>query len=113
MARAMIFADGENLVFRYQHLLKEKKTPKTDTVHEADTFVWNPIVTSLLAGHASQIATAELVRTNYYPSVHGDPTLGKQNCPHLSVPTMCLAGRIFSRRNRPTRFYEERGLWEA
>jgi uncharacterized LabA/DUF88 family protein len=61
----MAFADGENLVFRYQELLKSKRLPNTQVVvHEADAFVWSSQVTLW--------TDMDLLRVTYYTSVVGD-----------------------------------------
>jgi uncharacterized LabA/DUF88 family protein len=41
--RMMIFIDGENLVFRYQEMLKLGYVPHADVVHEPDVFVWREV----------------------------------------------------------------------
>jgi len=42
LGRMMVFVDGENLVCRYQEMLKNR-TPRDEVEHEQDTFVWQPI----------------------------------------------------------------------
>ena len=44
--KTIIFADGENLVHRYQSLLAEGKIPKGDVLHKKDAFVWHPLITN-------------------------------------------------------------------
>ena len=40
--RVIAFADGENLVLRYQDTLKDGRTSKSDVVHISDLVVWHP-----------------------------------------------------------------------
>lgn len=59
-----IFADGENLVCRFQELLLAGRKPVSDVVHEKDTFVWCPQLTAW--------TLMDVRRVNYYTSVVGD-----------------------------------------
>lgn len=63
--RMMVFADGENLVFRYQEMVRKGLTPRDDMKHEADVFVWTDGFTHLAQQH-------EVIRTTYYTYVVGD-----------------------------------------
>lgn len=58
------FADGENLVFRYEAMVKGGRKPKAEVVHEPGIFVWSPRV--------SLWTEMDLLRVNYYTSVVGD-----------------------------------------
>jgi uncharacterized LabA/DUF88 family protein len=60
----LIFVDGENLVLRYQEMLKAGRRPAPDNVHVADSFIWNQRV---LNDHIWN-----LKRVSYYTSVVGD-----------------------------------------
>ena len=63
----MAFADGENLVARYQAVLAAgTATPKRDTLHEKDIYVWNQAFTI----QARQ--SYEILRVTYYTSAVGD-----------------------------------------
>ena len=62
--KVVAFVDGENLVLRYQDMLKVGHTPKETVVHEPDSFVWSPDVTLW--------TDMDLVRVIYYTSVVGD-----------------------------------------
>jgi len=62
--RAILLVDGENLVFRYQEMLKAGRKPLPDVVHLPDVFVWHDSVTT----HAAFGYT----RVCYYTSVVGD-----------------------------------------
>lgn len=64
--RMMVFADGENLVFRYQDMLKRGFVPQDDVAHEQDTFVWTRGFTQLAIQH-------EVLRATYYTYAVGDP----------------------------------------
>lgn len=62
--KTLIFVDGENLVFRYQEMLKAGRKPKASTIHIPDCFVWNE---HIFDGHFWKIK-----RLSYYTSVVGD-----------------------------------------
>jgi len=64
-SRLMGFADGENLVCRYQNTLeKEGLVPRDDITHERDVLVWHPSFTHLASFH-------EILRVTYYTSMAG------------------------------------------
>jgi len=63
--RMMVFIDGENLVFRYQEMVKRGFVPRDDMKHEADVFVWIDGFTHLGQQH-------EIIRARYYTYVVGD-----------------------------------------
>ena len=58
------FVDGENLVFRYQELLKAGRKPKATTQHILDVAVWSNVIYDK--------AAVDLQRINYYTSTVGD-----------------------------------------
>jgi uncharacterized LabA/DUF88 family protein len=64
LKKVLAFADGENLVFRYQELLAQGKLPKPDVVHVKNQFVWHPKVTTW--------SMFDLIRVSYYTSMVGD-----------------------------------------
>jgi uncharacterized LabA/DUF88 family protein len=65
--RIAMFADGENLVFRFQDMVAAGRTPLKCVVHERDCYVWSP----LLIWNPS-IPDCQLVtRIHYYTSVAG------------------------------------------
>ena len=61
--KVIAFVDGENLVFRYQDMLKNGRAVREDVVHEADVFVWSPQVTLW--------TDMDLLRVTYYTSIVG------------------------------------------
>lgn len=61
----MVFVDGENLVFRYQSMLKRGFVPRDDLVHEPDVYVWHSSFTQLAQQH-------EILRVTYYTYATGD-----------------------------------------
>lgn len=66
--RTIGFVDGENLVMRYQAMLKAGSKPKNSNLHENDTFAWSPEI--------STWSMFDFVRINYYASTTGDsPTV--------------------------------------
>jgi uncharacterized LabA/DUF88 family protein len=62
--RTIGFADGENLVMRYQAMLKAGAKPRNGVVHENDCFVWHPEITNW--------SMFDFIRFNYYTSTAGD-----------------------------------------
>jgi uncharacterized LabA/DUF88 family protein len=62
--KVIAFFDGENLVMRYQDMLKNGQKPKSGVIHIPDRFVWHHDMTlwSLM----------DLVRVNYYTCVVGE-----------------------------------------
>lgn len=62
--RLMVFIDGENLVFRYQSMLKGGRTPIANVVHEPDVFVWRKSVTTN--------GDYDMLRATYYTYAVGD-----------------------------------------
>lgn len=65
--RTMIFADGENLVFRYQSLLKEGLKQRDDVQHIEDVFTWSSAITMPEGFYIYQV-----IRAYYYTSATGD-----------------------------------------
>jgi hypothetical protein len=64
--RLMIFADGENLVNRYQSMLEKGWTPRNDNVcHIPDVLIWHSSFSTL-------IRMDEVIRATYYTYVVGD-----------------------------------------
>jgi uncharacterized LabA/DUF88 family protein len=60
----MVFADGENLVNRYQAMVSDGYVPRDDMYHEKDVAVWTPGFTHLANDH-------EIIRVTYYTYVVG------------------------------------------
>ncbi|WP_340123767.1 NYN domain-containing protein [Methylobacter svalbardensis] len=65
--RVMMFVDGENLVFRYQEMLRQGRIPQADITHKSDVYVWSP-KTVLLNGYF------EVERATFYTYTTGDNT---------------------------------------
>jgi len=63
--RIMVFVDGENLVFRFQEMLRQGYVPREGLFHEPDVAVWDPSFTYLAHFH-------EILRVTYYTYVVGD-----------------------------------------
>ena len=65
MAHRLIgFADGENLVFRYQDMVKKGAKPKEDVVHVPDLLAWHPDIT--------EAYICDITRISYYQTCFGD-----------------------------------------
>lgn len=62
--KTFIFADGENLVMRYQAMLAQGHRPKKGIKHIPDVFVWHPGITTW--------SVMDLQRVTYYSSATGD-----------------------------------------
>ena len=74
--KTISFADGENLVLRYQSMLEEGRKPKPGVVHKSDAFVWSPDVTKF--SHWS------LMRVAFHTSLVGDDVLVQELSEHIS-----------------------------
>ncbi|MFQ6028863.1 MAG: NYN domain-containing protein [Dehalococcoidia bacterium] len=66
MARMMAFIDGENLVMRYQDMVKRGKAPKPhpEMLHLQDVCLWHP--------GSFKPQTHDVIRATYYTYVVGD-----------------------------------------
>jgi uncharacterized LabA/DUF88 family protein len=64
LSRMMVFADGENIVFRYQDLLSKGRRPAPDVYHEPDVIAWAP--------DAVRPDLHHVIRATYYASAAGD-----------------------------------------
>lgn len=62
--RTHIFVDGENLVFRYQDMLKSGPIVRSGVRHITDVAAWST--------HIYQNASADIQRVTYYTSCVGD-----------------------------------------
>lgn len=60
----MGFVDGENLVTRYEAMLKDGATPKPEVVHVPGVLVWHPAITRLFL--------CRYTRLSFYQTVVGD-----------------------------------------
>ena len=74
--KTMIFADGENLVMRYQEMINHGKKPKKDVLHVQDSFVWSP--------HVTTWSCFNIVRVSYYTSVTGDENLMQETRDYIA-----------------------------
>ena len=61
----MFFIDGENLVFRFQEMVKKGREPASGVVHDPDIFVWHQ--------RATICRQCEIVRATYYTSAVAAP----------------------------------------
>lgn len=61
----MIFADGENLVVRYQAMISTGRVPSDDISHIPDILVWHRSFSGL-------VTMEEVIRATYYTYVVGD-----------------------------------------
>jgi uncharacterized LabA/DUF88 family protein len=84
---ALIFVDGENLVLRYQEMLRAGRVPAPDNVHIQDTFIWNQRV---LDDHLWN-----LKRVSYYTSAVGDDERIRQIREQIAgVKFRCRIGHV-------------------
>jgi hypothetical protein len=100
--RLMAFIDGENLVLRYEEMLRDGREPNGDIAHEPGVYVWHT--------HFSLPGTFEPIRANYYAAVQGDDTklraiesslggIAFGNFAHSPIPVK-LFPRIFKKPDR-------------
>ena len=66
--RIVIFADGENLVFRFQKMLDDGRRALPEVVHVPDCYVWSPTIIWDPNHPECQLIS----RIYYYTSVTGD-----------------------------------------
>jgi uncharacterized LabA/DUF88 family protein len=64
LKKVVAFMDGENLVGRFQDMVTLGATPKSDVVHDQDSFVWHNDMT--------RWSDLDVIRVSYYTSVVGD-----------------------------------------
>ena len=62
--RTLVLADGENLVTRYQSMLKAGGERTEETVHIQDVFVWHPNFT--------ECTPMDIIRVSFYTTQVGD-----------------------------------------
>ena len=62
--RLLGFADGENLVHRFQDMCKDGRKPKPEVIHVKDVLVWHPEI--MLSFYS------DVTRVSYYQTVVGD-----------------------------------------
>lgn len=62
--KVIAFADGENLVFRYQAMIAKGAKPKGDVIHIPDLLVWHPRI--------MDIYLSDVVRVLFYQTCVGD-----------------------------------------
>lgn len=61
--KVVAFADGENLVFRYQEMVDAGRAARPTVIHVRDSFVWAPRITLW--------SDMDLIRVSYYTSIVG------------------------------------------
>lgn len=84
--RTLMFLDGENLVARFQDMVKQGKTPHDDVVHEQDRYVWHP--------HFTRWSYLNVIRVSYYCVVSGDESAREKVEDALaSFQYMCTDGQ--------------------
>jgi len=66
--RIAIFADGENLVLRFQEMVGTGRRPVPEVVHSRDCYVWSPRI--IWDGNHPEYQL--VTRIHYYSSVTGD-----------------------------------------
>ena len=60
----MLFADGENLLLRYEAMKKHGAEQRPDIIYHPGRFVWSPSITMLYV--------LEYTRVAYYTTLVGD-----------------------------------------
>lgn len=63
--KTIILIDGENIVFRYQEMLKEGRKPRKGIIHINNCFVWHHDLLNIFY-------SKDIVRVAYYTTVVGD-----------------------------------------
>lgn len=75
--RVLYLVDGENLVLRYQDMLKDGRKPSLGVKYEEDSFVWHPRIT--------QLHNHDLIRISYYTTCIGDDLKIKELSKKISL----------------------------
>jgi hypothetical protein len=83
----MIFFDGENLVCRYQAMLKDGWVSRPDVMHVRDSLIYGDGMAHLVV-----VGFHEVIRATYYASTTGDETA-----------LVALAGQIRNQNLSPSR----------
>lgn len=83
MDKIFTLVDGENLILRYQALVKAGKSPRTDVIHEKDLYVWAPRITQLFCG--------DYCRVTFYQTVSGDVQKFEKTAEEISSITYAAA----------------------
>ena len=84
---SLIFVDGENLVLRYQEMLRAGRVAAPDNVHIPDTFIWNQRVLDDNLWN--------LKRISYYTSATGDDERIRQIRERIGGVTFrCRTGHV-------------------
>src|SRR5436853_7939234 len=69
ISRMMMFVDGENLVMRYQEMLKQGCIPRETVNYLSDAFVWEKRVVDVAIGAEVFV---DVTRVTYYTYAVGD-----------------------------------------
>lgn len=89
LVKSILLVDGENLVFRYQEMLKDTSlTPKAEILFEKDIFVWNKYI--------ENIFQVDIFRVNYFSSVVGDESKIKRVKDTLSNVSFNPTGNYYN-----------------
>lgn len=63
--KALVFVDGENLVFRYQAMVEDDRKPLATTRHLENVYVWSNNI-------FNDESLLDIIRVHYYTSACGD-----------------------------------------
>jgi uncharacterized LabA/DUF88 family protein len=93
--RVMLFIDGDNLLARFQSLLREGRTPLESVTHVPDRILW-----SVTDENVPLQFNFDIIRATYYVSVAGDgPALNEVSAALRKMP-VCRStnrARLFPR----------------
>ena len=64
MAKQIIIIDGENILFRFQAMLKNGRMSCDDIIYECNAYIWSPEIAIL--------ENFDVLRISYYSTIVGD-----------------------------------------
>ncbi|QYJ96528.1 NYN domain-containing protein [Shewanella alkalitolerans] len=77
MSKTIMLIDGENLVLRFDALVKAGRTPKSDVVYRDGIFIWSDGLCGVYAW--------DMMRVSYYSTFVGDDDALEELCRFISA----------------------------
>jgi uncharacterized LabA/DUF88 family protein len=87
LKRVIAFVDGENLVLRYQEMLRAGRRPRGDVFHIPNRFVW--------AAGMTLWTRMDLSRVNYYMSIDGARENVEELSHQIAEQTFTCQGEVY------------------
>lgn len=87
LKKVIAFVDGENLLLRYQEMLRSGRRPRADVVHVENRFVW--------AKGMTRWTRMDLIRVNYYACVAGAREGVEDLSKQIATTTFTCQGEVY------------------